>query len=243
MRIVFLGTSHGYPEPGKRCSSTLIEVGESRYIIDMGTQAVEDLIARNIPLASVKAVFVTHLHGDHTNGLLSFVDVCSWKFKNSDPIIYLPGDTENARECIRAWLACNGTPMRPFDFRSVQEGVLFEDGVIRVTAYRTKHMEHSYAYLVEAEGKRVLFSGDLSAKGPQEDFPVAVLDEPLDLAICECAHFEATEYLPLFEGKGNLKSLCFNHTSERFLHSVLEVKAQLTHIPVIRLLDGMEITV
>lgn len=242
MRIVFVGSSHGYPEPGKRCSSTLIEVRENRYFIDMGTQSVEDLIARNIPAAAVKAIFVTHLHGDHTNGLPSFLDVCSWKFKNADPVVYLPGDMENARECIRAWLACNGTPMRPFDFRPVQEGLLYDDGALRVTAYRTKHIEHSYAYLIEAEGKRVLFSGDLSPKGPQEDFPMAVLDEPLDLAICECAHFEATRYLPLFAGKENLKSLCFNHTSERLLPSVLECKARLTDIPVIRVVDGMEIT-
>ena len=46
MRIVFFGSSHGVPEPGRRCSSAMIEVGERRYFIDMGTQSIEQLITR-----------------------------------------------------------------------------------------------------------------------------------------------------------------------------------------------------
>ena len=97
-------------------------------------------------------------------------------------------------------------------------------------------------YLLEAEGKRVLFSGDLSTKGPQVDFPVSVLNQPLDLAVCEAAHFEATEYLPFFEGNGNLKQLCINHYSPRYLASALVLKNKLADLPVLLAQDGMEIT-
>ena len=70
MRIVFLGSSHGVPEPNRKCSSTLIEVGDKRYFIDMGMQSVCELITRNIPIESVKSIFITHMHGDHTGGML-----------------------------------------------------------------------------------------------------------------------------------------------------------------------------
>jgi ribonuclease BN (tRNA processing enzyme) len=33
MKITFFGSSHGFPEPHRRCSSTLIEIGENRYFI------------------------------------------------------------------------------------------------------------------------------------------------------------------------------------------------------------------
>ena len=242
MRIVFLGSSHGVPEPHRRCSSTLIEVGESRYIIDMGCQSIEDLINRNISPDSIKGIFITHMHGDHTNGLLSFLDLSSWKFKTVDPVIFLPGQMEDTVNAIRGWIQCNGVTLRDFRFQPVNEGVLFDDGVIRVTAFRTKHIAYSYAYLIEAEGKRVFFSGDLRTKGPQEDFPMSVLEKPLDLAICESAHFQATAYLPLLQGQTNLKKLCINHYSEYRLSSVLEMPAALPEIPVLRAHDGMEIT-
>ena len=96
MRIVFFGSSHGVPEPGRRCSSAMIEVGERRYFIDMGTQSIEQLITRRMAPNSVKGIFFTHMHGDHTNGLISFVDLCTWYFKDVDPAIFLPEPMDDA---------------------------------------------------------------------------------------------------------------------------------------------------
>ena len=243
MRIVFFGSSHGRPEPGRRCSSALIEVGERRYFIDMGTQSIEQLITRGLPPESVAAIFITHMHGDHTNGLLSFLDLCSWTYREADPAVYLPGDAEGTREAIAAWLACNGTRLRPFAFHRVEAGQIYDDGALRVSAYQTKHTEASYAYLVEGEGKRVLFGGDMSHGGPATDFPTEVLEKPLDLAVCESAHFRATEYVPVLGGGRGLGMLCFNHYSPRFLSSVLEAKEALSgEFPVILATDGLEIT-
>ena len=243
MRIVFLGSSHGVPEPNRKCSSTLIEVGDKRYFIDMGMQSICELITRNIPIDSVRGIFVTHMHGDHSNGLISFIDLCNWKFKTADPIVCLPGNTEAAKDAIAAWVKCNGTNLRQFEFRHVDESFVFDDGVIKVTAYRTKHIDFSYSYLVEAEGKRILFSGDLCHKGPANDFPLSVLDQPLDLAICEVAHFDATEYIPLLKGNKNLRKLCFNHYSSRHLASALEAKEIFSQdIEVLFATDNMELS-
>lgn len=241
MRLVFFGSGHGKPEPARRCSSTLIEVGDARYFVDMGSQSIEGLIDRNMPPESIRAVFVTHMHGDHNNGLISFLDLCSWAYRETEPEIFLPGDTEGARAAIAAWLSCNGTKLRPFAFHHVEEGVVFDDGVLRVTAYRTAHIDFSYAYLLEAEGKRILFSGDLSHH-PAEDFPYAALLSPLDLAIVESAHFAATEYIPILGESDCVRRLCFNHYSSRFLASVLEAKAILSEkFEVLLATDGMEL--
>ena len=240
MRIVFLGSSHGVPEPNRRCSSILVEVGESRYFIDMGTQSIEDLATRRIPVDSVKAIFITHMHGDHTNGLFSFVDLCSWYYKKADPEIFLPEPVSSAVEIFHSWMKLNGTNMREFRFSPVTEGLLFEDGNVKVTAYKTKHIANSYAYLFEAEGKRVLFGGDMSVKGPADDFPFEVLEKPLDLAVCEAAHFAATDFVPIFEGK-DVKQICMTHYSDRYLASVLELKAALPDKTVFRTSDNMEI--
>lgn len=242
MKLVFFGSSHGVPEPNRRCSSTLIEVDGNHYFIDMGTQSIEQLITRNIPIESVKAVIVTHMHGDHSNGLISFADICSWYFLNANPTFCLPGDVDKTKSALGEWLACNGTKLRPFEFRQVTAGVVYDDGIIRVTAYQTKHINFSYSYLVEAHGKRVLFSGDLCVEGPSKDFPMSVLESPLDLAICESAHFPATEYIPLFKGNKNLRALCFNHYSAKFLSSVLEAKKELSEeLKVVLATDGLEI--
>lgn len=241
MKIVFFGSSHGLPEPHRKCSSILLEVGERRYFIDMGTQSIEGLITRRIPVDSVKGIFITHMHGDHTDGLISFLDLCSWYYKTAQPIIYLPDKVHDSVAAIHAWYQCTeGSKMRDFDFRPVNQGLMYEDEAIRITAFRTYHTGRSFAFLVEAEGKRVLFTGDL--KNPQVDFPTSVLEKPLDLAVCECAHFHATDYLPIFENCENLKKICFTHYSDPHLPSIIEVRNKLSDKPVLMATDDMEIT-
>lgn len=242
MKITFFGSSHGVPEPNRKCSCILFEAGKGRYFIDMGTNATDGLRNRGIPVESVDGVFVTHMHGDHTDGLIPFIDICNWAFKTAQPKFFVPTDAEKFKAAVSGWISLNGSTLRDFDIFEVHEGPIYEDENIKVTAFKTKHISPSYTYLVEAEGKRVLFSGDLSHKGPTDDFPVSVLDEPLDLAICEAAHFKATEYLPIFKGNENLKRLCFNHYSDKFLESVIEMIRLLPDIPVSRATDGMEIT-
>lgn len=96
---------------------TLIEIGESRYIIDMGTQSIEELITKGIAVQSVKSIFITHMHSDHTTGLISFLDLCNRYFKKADPCVYLPGDMETAKAAIAAWIKCNGDgDMHPYRF-------------------------------------------------------------------------------------------------------------------------------
>ena len=242
MRIVFFGSSHGVPEPNRKCSAAMVSVGENNYFIDMGVQVIDGLITRGIPITSVKGVFLTHMHGDHTNGLISFLDLCSWYFKDTDPAVYIPGSVETVTAAARGWLAVNGTEMRPFRFFEVNAGVIFDDGALRVTAYRTKHIGISYAYLLEAEGKRVFFSGDMCHQGPAEDFPVEIFEKPVDLAICEAAHFSPVKYLPILEGQP-VKKVCINHYSERFRQGMIEFKETRTDIPVVFASDNMEFNV
>ncbi len=242
MRITFFGTSHGYPEPNRKCSSALVEVCGKRILIDIGCNATEELITRGMTLDSVDAIFVTHMHGDHSNGLITYLDVCSWKFKTADPEIFLPADVKKVYDCANTWTSLNGVSLRDFRMKEISEGVIYDDGNVKVTAFRTMHIDVSYAFLIEADGKRVLFSGDLCHKGPEHDFPVSVLDKPLDLAICESAHFEATKYLPIFEGNKNLKTLCFNHYSPRRTKSVYEVR-DTAEFPVIIAFDGTQIEI
>ncbi len=241
MKITILGSSHGLPEANRKCSSFLVEIGEKRYIIDAGTDITEPFATKNLPLSSIRAILITHMHGDHSNGLIPFLELCNWAYKNVNPEIFIPGDVEKVKAALEAWMACNTVnPPRAFPYKGVAEGVIYDDGTAKFTAFKTKHTAASYAYLLEAEGKRVLFGGDLSHGGPSDDFPVSVLDAPLDLAICEAAHFDATDYLPLFKGNKNLKMLCFNHYSEWHIRSVYEAKEALSEIPVFVATDGME---
>ena len=234
MRITFLGASHGVPEAHRKCSCAMITLGAGqdavRYFVDMGVMAIDWMRTAGIPVSSARAIFITHMHGDHTNGLPHFVDLCSWYFKDANPTVFLP--EEEAIPALSGWLAANGTSLREeIRCEITHDGVIYDDGRLTVTAFRTRHCRTSYAYLVEAEGKRVLFTGDLSHKGPADDFPRATLADGLDLAICESAHFPATEYAPLF-AENPPRHVVINHYQPRLYPSICALAEALAPTPV-----------
>ena len=238
MRITFLGSSHGVPEANQRCTSMMLEVGGNVYFVDMGVMVIEDLVTRGISVDSVKGVFITHMHGDHSNGLVSFVDLCSWYFKTADPVICVPKIA--AKEAIEGWLSVNTTKPRELQYREVQEGVIFDDGVIKVTAIRTKHCDVSYSYIIEAEGKTVLFTGDLN-KDPETDFPEIASSLQLDLLVGEAAHFDVERYEPLFK-ECDIKQVVIGHTAPWNVPHIRNLIKKMPDLPIKMATDGLEIS-
>lgn len=216
MKITFVGSSHGVPEANRKCTCIMIESGENIYFVDMGTSAIDALKKRGKSVDSVKGIFITHMHGDHTNGLIQFIDLITWYFKTPDPAVVLPD--MRAAEVINDWLTVtmNGNT-KDLKYRKTEEGVVYDDGTLKATAIPTLHCPNSHAYLIECEGKRVLFTGDL--KNPNIDLPDTKACS-VDLMIAESAHFPATEYEKAIEGK-HIKEIVITHYSDRFLSSVL----------------------
>ena len=81
---------------------------------------------------------------------------------------------------------------------------------IRVSAVKTAHSPSvaSFGFLVECEGKRIYFSGDMCHD--LHDFPALLYETEVDLLITELAHFPVDL---LFEKLRDCraKRICLNH--------------------------------
>ena len=190
MKLYFLGTSHGVPEKDRFCSGTLIEVGEKYYLIDCGFPVINQFKVNGLDINRLAGVFITHMHGDHTDGLLQLCDLLKWYYRESNPkFFFAEKEGIDAYNAILDYIV--GGRYLEFDF--VKPGVFFEDENVKITAIPTRHClpRPSFAFLVEAEGKKVLFTGDL--RGDLADMPEFTLKEKTDAIICEAAHNRLNE--------------------------------------------------
>ena len=233
MKITMIGTGNAVPVKGRKCSCILVEAGENYYFVDMGTMAIDALRQRDIPVERVKGVFISHSHGDHSYGLIQFADLLSWKFLEADPVIFLP-DME-IQDVLEHWMRImiNNTD-RTLNYQPIRPGCIYDDGVLKVTAIKTQHCVNSHAFLLEAEGKRVLYASDL--KHPHEDFPIP--GDDVDLAICEGTHYDALAYEQIL-AQGWIKKLCITHYAPAKMDSI---QALHEKFPLILATDDMEIT-
>jgi len=224
MKITFLGTSDGIPRKNRACASTLIETGDKLYLIDAGAPVINKIIDMGKKIEEIEAIFITHSHADHIYGLIDIVRCVNNKnISNSNGIdIFMP--EPHIEHAIKEYFLEIIKPVSDdcVRFKEYSSGVIYEDENIRVAAIPTAHMKDlgrpSYSFCVECEGKRLLFSGDLSQRLKYKDFPeIAYTD--VDLFVCEMAHFNLDDARGYLE-KCKAKRVFFNHIKEIYENDV-----------------------
>ena len=202
MTVTLLGTGTPTPRLSSFSASTLVEAGSERLLFDLGRGSTIRLFQKKIPLGSITAHFITHLHSDHIVGLPDMW-LTGWLgtpygSRKSPMVIYGPKGTvamtENLTrafsEDIRIRIDDEDYPPAgvAFEARDIEPGPVYDRGGVKVTAIEVNHGEKikpSFGYVVEFDGKKVVLSGDT-----RPDERVTKAAEGADLLIHEVAVIE-----------------------------------------------------
>lgn len=218
MNLTMLGTSHGVPSAQRYTSGYMLEVGENIYIFDAGAPVMDMLLRKGKDLTKVKALFNTHGHGDHIHGGISLITLFTWYFRDTRMEVCLPDKI--TADAISNYLKAIDNVTVPNDritFNIYKPGVIFDDGVVKVTAIETRHFhdeeKKSNAFLIEAEGKSILYTGDMACDEVTDDFPAVAYEQFIDIIMTECVHF-SPEKLRKVMDKVNTDIFAVIHCSE-----------------------------
>lgn len=226
MKVYTLGTSHGATEPGRSCSGNLLEVNGSFYLFDCGGSVEGKMTDLGLPIKNIRCVFISHMHEDHVGTLSAIAKRFTTYIKTGEQVqIYLP-EEQGIRAFIQWLKAMHFPKLEKLCLKPMAPGVLYADENITVRAISTAHMQGgvfpSYAFAVEAEGKKFLYTGDLAADF--HDYPQILFEEEFDAVLCELVHFDPEKNLDTIL-KTKTKKLLFTHLSPRkisFIRSVEE---------------------
>lgn len=182
-KVTLLGTSTPNPLPDRFGPSTLVEAGNEKLIFDCGRGATIRLWQLKIPLGTVK-LFITHLHSDHTVGipdlwLTGFLPL-PYGRRNSPFVVYGPKGTAAMMSYLGKAYQADIESRRDFipNFslqqtaivaKDIEEGVVYEQNAVRVTAFKVKHanLKDAFGFRVDYRGHAVVISGDM---GPNDNF-------------------------------------------------------------------------
>ena len=218
MKITFLGTGHGIGTEERACSSALLETRGTLYLIDAGVDLGVRIRKAGYLPENVRAVFTTHAHSDHIGGLYQFIDLFNWAraFKEKEIDVFFTEITVARTMENLVSLTTKPLDRKRIRLSTASEGSVYSDENIRVTYFPTAHMaplsRPSFGMLIECEGKRIYFSGDLSQELSAGDFPVLPTAVPVDLFVLELAHF-GIEHIEAHLPRVLTKRLAFNHVS------------------------------
>ena len=173
MQVVLLGTGFPRPDPERAGPAAAVVVGEKVFVVDAGRGVVLRLAAAELPLKSVRAVFLTHLHSDHTAGLPDLFNT-SWQFGRYAPFqLYGPKGTKKLADGMLKFFAEDIHIRRDLmekhpgagatiQTHIVREGVVYQDGDVKVTAFTVDHkpVEPAFGYRFDARSRSIVISGD-----------------------------------------------------------------------------------
>jgi len=171
--VVLLGTGNPRPEPDASGPATAVVVGARVFLVDAGPGVERRLAAAHLPIEGVTALFITHLHSDHTLGLPDLI-FTSWVMGRTQPLpAYGPHGLQKMTDhLVAAWaedieVRTNGLEKRTpggyrVDVHVIRPGTVYDSGGVRVTAFLVEHgtWREAYGYRIDAPGRSVVVSGD-----------------------------------------------------------------------------------
>lgn len=177
IKVTLLGTGHPFPSIERFGPGTLIEAGGEKLLIDCGRGVAQRLWQLGIPLSAPTAVFLTHLHSDHTVGLPDLW-LTGWLpppfGRRTDPFrIWGPPGTKEMMSFLEKayqWdirVRSEDEKLPPAGIRviaeDIAEGVVYERNGVKVTAFEVDHgpaIKPAFGYRVDYGGRSVVISGD-----------------------------------------------------------------------------------
>lgn len=148
MRLTFLGTSAGTPTTERNVTALALAIDDSKqwYLVDCGEGTQHQLLRCRYTLNHLKAVFITHVHGDHMYGLPGLLTSASMQGRTAPLTICAPEGVQPFVEAALHYAAVTDLPFELHFKITDQEGFEYQDRAFSVTAHELSHRVPSFAY-------------------------------------------------------------------------------------------------
>jgi ribonuclease Z len=172
-KVTLLGTGNPRPVMSRFGPSILVEAGKEKLVFDCGRGASQRLDQLKIPFSEITALFLTHLHSDHTVGIPDLW-LTGWVMGRTTPLaVWGPEGTKAMMQHLQEAYVFDIHIRRDVDTKlpgagaevvaqDIEEGVVYNSAGVKVTAFLVDHGEikPAFGYRVDYGGHSVTLSGD-----------------------------------------------------------------------------------
>jgi len=149
IRIVVLGSGGAVPAPDRNLTSIAMRYEGEVYLFDCGEGTQRQMMKYGISYAKVKAIFISHLHGDHIFGIPGLVHTLKLTERKEKLFIFGPPGTKERIEGLM------GGEMNLVEVVEVDEKWKYElkgkERNCSFSAFKVNHIKNSFGYVFKEE--------------------------------------------------------------------------------------------
>lgn len=189
MQVTVVGWAGSFPGPASPASCYLIDTGDFRLVLDLGSGALGALQLYS-QLADIDAVCLSHLHADHCLDMCGFSVAQNYHPDGPRPPIPVYGPAGTAERLHLALGSDHLGMANAFEFASLAPGTI-EIGPLRIITAHMKHPVETFGFRIEHGGKALAYSADT---GPCDD--LVTLAKGADVLLSEASFTDGPDLPP-----------------------------------------------
>jgi ribonuclease Z len=140
MELTILGTSSSQPTPSRFCTSQVLHFNQSLYLIDCGEGCQIQLSRFHIKRNQIKAILISHLHGDHFYGLPGVLTSFMHYGRTAPLKVFGPkGIEEFINSSLRVSLAYLSFELQIIEIDPQEPQLLLKDDILEISCFPLDH--------------------------------------------------------------------------------------------------------
>jgi ribonuclease BN (tRNA processing enzyme) len=166
MHLQFLGSGDAFGSGGRFNTCFHVRDARGAFLIDCGASSMIAIRKFGIDPNAIRAVLITHLHGDHFGGLPFFILDAQLVSRRTVPLTIAgpPGLRERLTTAMETFFPGSATAERRFatEMRELEPRRAHDIEGIQVTPFVVKHPcgAPPFALRMKVDGKTICYSGD-----------------------------------------------------------------------------------
>jgi ribonuclease Z len=151
IRTIMLGTAGSAPTKERHLPCFVIVDEGDMLMFDCGEGTQFQMLAYGLNAIKIRAIFISHAHGDHTIGIAGLVRTMALNSRKEPLYIFVP---EGYEKIINSLVVFDRAMISyPIIIKGVKQGVVYRGKDYQVSAFRLNHTIPTYGYVFKEDDK------------------------------------------------------------------------------------------